>query len=179
MIDFTLSDHDQDILDRVREQALVARQYARHYDENAHEFPPDELAEAKDHPSVIGDLMQRGEGDCGIGTLGMLIDGTEEQRRRYLPRIATGELMASFCLTEAGAGSDAASHPGPVHRGRWFDAAEVGRAVRTDDVDGAENVDVRRDASCAGGDVGVSAADGAVGVVDGHGVPLPHSPPRR
>ena len=45
----------------------------------------------------------------GVGTLGMLIDGTEEQRRKYLPRIAPGELMASFCLTEAEAGSDAAA----------------------------------------------------------------------
>src|ERR1035437_5090985 len=31
----------------------------------------------------------------GVGTLGILIEGTEEQRRRYLPRIATGELIAS------------------------------------------------------------------------------------
>ena len=34
----------------------------------------------------------------GVGTLGILIDGTEEQRKRYLPRIATGKLVASFCL---------------------------------------------------------------------------------
>ena len=45
----------------------------------------------------------------GVGTLGILIDGTEEQRRQYLPRIATGELVASFCLTEPDAGSDAAA----------------------------------------------------------------------
>ena len=45
----------------------------------------------------------------GVGTLGMLIDGTEEQRRRYLPRIAKGDLITSFCLTEPDAGSDAAS----------------------------------------------------------------------
>jgi acyl-CoA dehydrogenase len=45
----------------------------------------------------------------GVGTLGMLIDGTEEQRRKYLPRIAKGELIASFCLTEPDAGSDAAA----------------------------------------------------------------------
>jgi acyl-CoA dehydrogenase len=45
----------------------------------------------------------------GVGTLGMLIDGTEEQRQKYLPRIARGELIASFCLTEPGAGSDAAA----------------------------------------------------------------------
>jgi acyl-CoA dehydrogenase len=45
----------------------------------------------------------------GVGTLGMLIDGTEEQRRAYLPKIAKGELVASFGLTEPGAGSDAAA----------------------------------------------------------------------
>jgi len=45
----------------------------------------------------------------GVGTLGIVHDGTEAQRERYLPRIATGELMASFCLTEPDAGSDAAS----------------------------------------------------------------------
>jgi acyl-CoA dehydrogenase len=45
----------------------------------------------------------------GVGTLGMLIDGTEDQRRTYLPKIAKGELVASFGLTEPGAGSDAAA----------------------------------------------------------------------
>ena len=45
----------------------------------------------------------------GVGTLGILVDGTEEQRRLYLPKLATGELIASFCLTEPDAGSDAAS----------------------------------------------------------------------
>jgi acyl-CoA dehydrogenase len=45
----------------------------------------------------------------GVGTLGIITDGTEEQRERYLPRIASGELMASFCLTEPDSGSDAAS----------------------------------------------------------------------
>ena len=44
----------------------------------------------------------------GVGTLGFLIEGTEEQRRRYLPRIATGDLVTAFCLTEPEAGSDAA-----------------------------------------------------------------------
>jgi len=44
----------------------------------------------------------------GVGTLGILIEGTEEQRRCYLPRIATGDLVTAFCLTEPDAGSDAA-----------------------------------------------------------------------
>jgi acyl-CoA dehydrogenase len=45
----------------------------------------------------------------GVGTLGIIIDGTEQQRKKYLPHIAVGDLIASFCLTEPGAGSDAAA----------------------------------------------------------------------
>jgi acyl-CoA dehydrogenase len=45
----------------------------------------------------------------GIGSQGILFDGTEEQKARYLPRLATGEIIASFALTEPEAGSDAAS----------------------------------------------------------------------
>ncbi|HUN52046.1 MAG TPA: acyl-CoA dehydrogenase family protein, partial [Candidatus Sulfotelmatobacter sp.] len=45
----------------------------------------------------------------GIGSQGIVMDGTEEQKRRWLPRIASGELIASFALTEPSAGSDAAS----------------------------------------------------------------------
>jgi len=52
--------------------------------------------------SVIGTTV-------GIGSQGILIDGTPEQQEKYLPRLATGELIASFALTEPEAGSDAAS----------------------------------------------------------------------
>ena len=44
-----------------------------------------------------------------IGMKGILLYGNEEQKARYLPRLASGELIAAFCLTESGAGSDAAS----------------------------------------------------------------------
>jgi acyl-CoA dehydrogenase family member 9 len=44
-----------------------------------------------------------------IGMRGLLLFGTEAQKARWLPRLATGELIAAFCLTEPGAGSDAAS----------------------------------------------------------------------
>jgi len=43
-----------------------------------------------------------------IGMRGLLLFGTESQKQRWLPRLATGELIAAFCLTEPGAGSDAA-----------------------------------------------------------------------
>lgn len=45
----------------------------------------------------------------GIGSQGLVIDGTEEQKAEYLPRMASGELLGSFCLTEPDAGSDAGS----------------------------------------------------------------------
>lgn len=43
----------------------------------------------------------------GIGTLPILYFGTPEQKAKYLPKLATGELKASYCLTEPGSGSDA------------------------------------------------------------------------
>jgi acyl-CoA dehydrogenase len=45
----------------------------------------------------------------GIGSQGILMDGSTEQKDKYLPRLATGEIIASFALTEPEAGSDAAS----------------------------------------------------------------------
>jgi len=45
----------------------------------------------------------------GIGSQGIIIDGTPAQKSRWLPRLASGELVASFALTEPGSGSDAAS----------------------------------------------------------------------
>ncbi|HYW02830.1 MAG TPA: acyl-CoA dehydrogenase family protein [Gammaproteobacteria bacterium] len=45
----------------------------------------------------------------GIGSQGIIMDGSDEQKHKYLPRLATGELVASFCLTEPEAGSDAGS----------------------------------------------------------------------
>jgi acyl-CoA dehydrogenase len=45
----------------------------------------------------------------GIGAQGIVIDGTPEQKARWLPRLASGEIIGSFCLTEPDSGSDAAS----------------------------------------------------------------------
>lgn len=47
--------------------------------------------------------------NVGIGSMGIVIDGTEEQKKFYLPKLASGEMIASFALTEPDAGSDAAS----------------------------------------------------------------------
>jgi acyl-CoA dehydrogenase len=45
----------------------------------------------------------------GIGAMGIVMDGTDDQKAQWLPRMATGEVIASFALTEPDAGSDAAS----------------------------------------------------------------------
>jgi alkylation response protein AidB-like acyl-CoA dehydrogenase len=46
---------------------------------------------------------------CGIGTLPIMYYGNQDQRERYVPKLATGELLGAYCLTEPGAGSDANS----------------------------------------------------------------------
>ena len=43
----------------------------------------------------------------GIGTLPLLLFGTEDQKQRYLPKLATAEMVAAYCLSEPQAGSDA------------------------------------------------------------------------
>lgn len=43
----------------------------------------------------------------GIGTLPILYFGNEDQKKKYLPKLATGEWKAAYCLTEPGSGSDA------------------------------------------------------------------------
>ena len=45
----------------------------------------------------------------GIGTLPILYYGTEEQKKKYIPKLATGEMIGCYCLTEPTAGSDANS----------------------------------------------------------------------
>lgn len=46
---------------------------------------------------------------CGIGTLPIMYYGNREQREKYVTRLATGEFIGAYCLTEPGAGSDANS----------------------------------------------------------------------
>jgi acyl-CoA dehydrogenase len=64
--------------------------------------------------SVIGTTV-------GIGSQGIVMDGTDDQKRAWLPRLATGEVIASFALTEPGSGSDAASiHTTATGKGDQF-----------------------------------------------------------
>jgi acyl-CoA dehydrogenase len=129
MIDFSYTDKDRQVLDAVRAEALVARAYARHYDENEHEFPPDELPEAKDFPALPSLLAGRTASDTSLGVLSMLISagqtwgdysvrmrrgkgglgnaalqaaGTPEQKAKW------SHLTLAMAITEPGCGSDPA-----------------------------------------------------------------------
>jgi acyl-CoA dehydrogenase len=127
MINFELSDSDRKILEHVREEALVCRRYARHYDENEHEFPPDELPEAAGRKNVYALLRDRDDLDSSLGVISMLITmgetwgdysvrmrrgkgglgnaalraaGTPEQQQKW------GHLTLAMAITEPGCGSD-------------------------------------------------------------------------
>ena len=57
----------------------------------------------------------------GIGSQGIVMDGTETQRVHYLPRMASGEIIGSFALTEPDAGSDSGAVKTSARReGDWF-----------------------------------------------------------
>jgi len=58
---------------------------------------------------ISGSLSTAYGAHTGIGTLPILLYGNEEQKIKYLPKLATGEWMGCYCLTEPGAGSDANS----------------------------------------------------------------------
>jgi len=58
---------------------------------------------------ISGSLSTAYGAHTGIGTLPILLYGSEEQKQKYLPGLASGELMGAYCLTEPGAGSDANS----------------------------------------------------------------------
>src|SRR5262245_53051049 len=121
MIDFTLTRFDQEFLGEVRAQALIARKYARYYDEHEDEFVPDSFPEAKDHGNPMAMFGQRGPEDTTYGVLSMLMSagqtwgdysvrlrrgrgglgnaalrasGTEEQQQRW------GQMTLAMAITE-------------------------------------------------------------------------------
>ncbi len=58
---------------------------------------------------ATGSLATAFGAHTGIGTMPILLYGTEEQKQKYLPKLASGEWFSSYCLTEPEAGSDANS----------------------------------------------------------------------
>ncbi len=131
-----LSDEQREIRDLVRTLArerIAPR--AAEIDES-HEFPWDVVELFRDH-EVFGLFFEERYGGTGTGTLlslvaieevskvcatsglilavqslgslGLELAGTEEQRERFMPRLASGEWLAAYALTEAGSGSDSAA----------------------------------------------------------------------
>ncbi len=83
---------------------LIPREYGgAGLDALAFEICIEELARACAATAVIVDVH------TSVGTEPILLFGDEEQKRRWLPRLATGDLIGAFALTEPSSGSDAAS----------------------------------------------------------------------
>jgi alkylation response protein AidB-like acyl-CoA dehydrogenase len=131
-----LNDEQRELRDLVRSLArdrIAPR--AAEIDES-HEFPWDVVELYREH-GLFGLLFEEEWGGTGTGTLlalvaieeiskvcatsglllavqelgslGLKLAGTQEQRERYLPRLASGEWLGAYALTEAGSGSDSAS----------------------------------------------------------------------
>ena len=136
-MDLDLAPQHASFRDAVRELAQgVVRTHAGEVDRD-HRFP-DEAIEAAKAAGLLGVLIPREYGGAGldaiafavcieelaqacastsvivdvhnsVGSEPILLFGTEEQKRRWLPRLASGELLGAFALTEPASGSDAAS----------------------------------------------------------------------
>jgi alkylation response protein AidB-like acyl-CoA dehydrogenase len=136
-VDLDLAPQHASFRDAVRELAQgVVRTHAAEVDRD-HRFP-DEAIEAARAAGLLGVLIPREYGGAGldavafavcieelaeacastsvivdvhnsVGSEPILLFGTEEQKRRWLPRLASGELLGAFALTEPASGSDAAS----------------------------------------------------------------------
>jgi alkylation response protein AidB-like acyl-CoA dehydrogenase len=131
-----LSEEQREIRELIR---MLARERiaprAAEIDESS-EFPWDMVELFREH-EILGLPFEERHGGTGTGTLMVLVaieeiskacattglvlalqelgalaiknDGTEEQKERYLPRLASGEWLPAYALTEAGSGSDAAA----------------------------------------------------------------------
>src|SRR5499427_2275152 len=60
-----------------------------------------------DHIAKSASFATTWGGHTGIGTLPLVYFGTEEQKKKYLPRLAAGEIVGAYALSEASSGSDA------------------------------------------------------------------------
>ena len=93
----------------------------------------------------------------GIGAQGIVIDGTPAQKDFYLPKIATGEIIGSFALTEPDSGSDAGSlRTSAVKDGEHYVINGTKRYITNAPEAGIFTVMARSDASRKGAD-GISA----------------------
>ena len=135
-MDFSLSDHQTLIRNTVREfMEAEVRPHVKEWEKAA--YFPAEAVRKLGEMGCCGMLTPEDWGGAGLDTISyvlmleevarvhtalatalsvtnsavqipLLMFGTEAQKKRYLPRLASGEIVGSFCLTEPGAGSDAA-----------------------------------------------------------------------
>ena len=131
-----MSDERREILELVRVLARERIKPRAAEIDAAHEFPWDIVEIYREH-GLFGLLFDEADGGTGTGTLlalmmieeiskvcatsgvilavqelgslGLKLVGSDEQRKRFLPRLASGELLAAYALTEAESGSDSAS----------------------------------------------------------------------
>ncbi len=135
-MDYFLTDEHKRIREVARELVVRVIKPARRKYDDSHDFPHDVIAEIgragmfkifvpKEYGGTGGGVMDmciaaeeiaRGCGGFAtayaVGALGgfpIVLFGNEEQKKRYLPKIATGEMLCAFALTEPDAGSDAGS----------------------------------------------------------------------
>ena len=126
MVDFSLNEKEQTIIEEIHKQGLACRKYARYYDVNETEIPPDEFPEAKDFDHIIPMYLDRGEDACspsvfgllammhgkwgdfvslrlaaaGLGNASVAAAGTDEQKQKW------GKTLLAMANTEPGCGSD-------------------------------------------------------------------------
>ncbi|OQY02896.1 MAG: acyl-CoA dehydrogenase [Bacteroidetes bacterium 4572_117] len=106
-----LDKHDRDLLRKLMEEAgelgLLGVSVPEEYDGFGQNFVTSMLtAEAMGGSFSFAVAFSA---HTGIGTLPILYYGTEEQKKKYVPKLATGENIGAYCLTEPDAGSDANS----------------------------------------------------------------------
>ncbi|MBC7293537.1 MAG: acyl-CoA dehydrogenase family protein, partial [Thermoleophilia bacterium] len=103
-------------IDRTGEYPYDILQLFRENDLMAVNFPPEYGGQGAGIISVciIVEEVARVDASCSIIPANaelsfgpLLLAGTEEQKKKYLPRVVTGEIIGAFCLTEPEAGSDA------------------------------------------------------------------------
>jgi acyl-CoA dehydrogenase len=128
MIDFRLTETDKAHLARTRAEAMIARRYAREFDENESEMIPDRLPEATEFYANLPELPAQGPEDTagpifmmlqtmgafwgdysvrvlrsdrgGLGNAALAAAGNDEQKKKW------GSMMLSMAITEPGCGSD-------------------------------------------------------------------------
>ncbi|GAB6029896.1 hypothetical protein CHUAL_005596 [Chamberlinius hualienensis] len=97
----------QDIVNKLKELGLFGLQIPVEY--GGLGLSSTEYARLTEVLALNGSIAVMLGGHQSIGLKGIIIDGTEKQKEKYLPKLATGEHIAAFCLTEPSSGSDAAS----------------------------------------------------------------------